>query len=173
LREKLFVHKAIARYSGSGDLRRWVRVIATRAIYDHLRVHRPATELEDHLVPGLRELTADVTLAKAQLRAEIRQALGHAFAALTDRQKLLVQSELRGSALPALAASYRVHVRSIQRWVRDAHAQFLDQFRQSLAGQLRVAPGELSSVLGFARSQLLSALGDLGRESAERRPRAD
>lgn len=165
IREKLFVKNAIASFSGKGDLRRWLRVLTTRLIFDHVRSVQPEVPLEDQLTAGLLESAADATLAKAQLRAEIRIALREAFAVLTDRQKLLLLSELRGTPLSAIAATYQVHVRSMQRWVRDAHDAFLAEFRGALARRLRVAPGELSSVLTFARSQLLSELGDLDPES--------
>jgi RNA polymerase sigma-70 factor, ECF subfamily len=169
VREKLFVNNAIVSFSGKGDLRRWLRVLTTRLIFDHGRASHPEVPLEDQLLPDALNDSADATLAKAQLRAEIRAALHQAFSALTDRQKLLVQSEIRGTPLSAIATTYRVNVRSIQRWVREAHDAFLTEFRGALAHRLRVAPGDLSSVLAFARSQLLSGLGDLGHDSAARR----
>jgi RNA polymerase sigma-70 factor, ECF subfamily len=164
IREKLFANKAIARFSGRGDLRRWLRVLTTRAIVDHIRSVHPAVPLEDELLPEAVASTADATLARAQLRGEIRGALREAFTAMTDRHKLLVLAEVRGTPLAALAATYQVNVRSIQRWVRDAHDALLAGFRQALGRRLQIAPGELSSVLAFARSQLRSALGDLPRD---------
>lgn len=161
IREKLFANKVISRFSGKGDLRCWLRVLTTRLIFDHVRSTQPAVPLEDQLVPDAGASPLDATLAKAQLRAEIRIALREAFGGLTDRQKLLVQAEVRGMPLSALAETYQVNVRSIQRWVRDAHDTLLAGFRGSLGHRLRLASGELSSVLAFARSQLLSALGDL------------
>jgi RNA polymerase sigma-70 factor (ECF subfamily) len=164
IREKLFANKTISRFSGKGDLRRWLRVLTTRLIFDHVRSIHPAVPLEDQLLPDAVASTADATLAKAQLRDEIRLALREAFAALTDRQQLLVQAEVRGTPLSALATTYQVSLRSLQRWVRDAHDALLAEFRGALGRRLRLAPGELSSVLAFARSQLRSALGDLPRE---------
>ena len=161
IREKLFANKAISRFSGKGDLRRWLRVLTTRLIFDHMRSSQSAVPLEDQLLPDSVASTADATLAKAQLRTEIRIALREAFAALTDRQQLLVQAEVRGTPLAALAATYQVNVRSIQRWVRDAHDALLAGFRGALGRRLRLAPGELSSVIAFARSQLRSGLGEL------------
>jgi RNA polymerase sigma-70 factor (ECF subfamily) len=169
IREKLFVKNAIASFSGKGDLRRWLRVLTTRLIFDVVRVAHPEVPLEDQLLPDALATGADATLAKAQLRAEIRAALHDAFSALTDRQKLLVRSEVRGTPLAAIATTYQVNVRSIQRWVREAHDVLLVKFRGTLARRLRVAPGDLSSVLAFARSQLLSGLGELGRDSIVRR----
>jgi RNA polymerase sigma-70 factor (ECF subfamily) len=168
VREKLFVKNAIASFSGKGDLRRWLRVLTTRVIFDHGRAFHPEVPLEDQLLPDALIGSADATLAKAQLRAEIREALSQAFAALTDRQKLLVQSEIRGTPLSALATTYQVNVRSIQRWVREAHDAFLTTFRSTLAHRLRMAPDDLSSVLAFARSQLLSGIGDLGQAPSRR-----
>ena len=164
IRERLFVNGAIDRYSGKGDLRSWLRVLATRMIVDHIRSSHPEVPLEDQLLPDLGGVGADVTIAKAQLRTAIRIALRHAFATLTDRQKLLVRSELQGTALSAIAGTYQVHLRSIQRWVREAHEVLLAEFRRVLAQRLRATPADLSSVLTFARSQLLSELGGLVRD---------
>lgn len=168
-REKLFVNNAIASFSGKGDLRRWLRVLTTRLIFDHARVLRPEVPLEDQLLPDALNTSADATLAKVELRTEIRAALRQAFAALSDRQKLLVQSEIRGMPLAAIATTYQVNVRSIQRWVRDAHDAFLAAFRRALGDRLRVAPGDLSSVLAFARSQLVSGIGDLAHDAEAHR----
>lgn len=165
IRERLFVNHAIASYSGKGDLRSWLRVLTTRMIVDHVRSSHPEVPLEDQLLPDLAEIGVDATIAKAELRAVIRIALRQAFAVLTDRQKLLVRNEVRGTALSAIATTYQVHLRSIQRWLRDAHEVFLAEFRRVLAERLRLTPGELSSVLTFARSQLLSGLGDLVHDS--------
>src|SRR5262245_1395215 len=84
VREKLFVKNAIASFSGKGDLRRWLRVLTTRLIFDVVRVAHPEVPLEDQLLPDSLAAGADATLAKAQLRAEIRAALHDAFSALTD-----------------------------------------------------------------------------------------
>lgn len=165
IREKLFANKVISRFSGKGDLRRWLRVLTTRMIFDHVRSIHPAVPLEDQLLPDAVATTADTTLAKFELRAEIRIALREAFAALTDRQKLLVRAEVRGTPLSSLAATYQVSVRSLQRWVRSAHDALLAAFRGTLGRRLQLAPGELSSVLAFARSQLRSGLGELAQES--------
>src|SRR5262249_17992863 len=153
------------RFSGKGELRRWLRVLTTRLVIDHVRSLHPEVSLEDELVPCLLDDTADATLAKAELRAAFRSALHQAFAALSDRQKLLLRSEIRGTPLPAIATTYRVHLRSIQRWLRDAHDAFLAEFRRVLADRLRIPAGDLSSMLAFARSQLRSGLGELVQTS--------
>lgn len=166
VREKLFVKGAIAQFLGKSGLHRWLRVLTTRLIVDHVRCRRSEVPLEDQLLRGLADSDVEAALAKAQLRCEIRVALRQAFTVLTDRQKLLLQSEVRGVALSTIAAMYHVHVRSIQRWTREAHGVFLTQLRRALADRLRMTPGGLSSMVRFARSQLVSGLGDLIRESA-------
>lgn len=165
VRAKLFASNAIASFAGKGDLRRWLRVLTARLIFDHLRARRPEVPFEDQIVGDLLDRSADASLAKAELRSEIRIALREAFGALTDRQKLLLHGEVRGTPLAALAATYQVHVRSMQRWVREAHEAFVAAFRRRLAERLRVAPRDLSSLLAFARSQLLSGLGALAEDT--------
>src|ERR1700704_4083823 len=59
VREKLFVKNAITSFSGKGDLRRWLRVLATRLIFDHGRVLRPEMALEDQLLPAALAAGAD------------------------------------------------------------------------------------------------------------------
>lgn len=169
LRDKLFVRKAITRFSGKGELRRWLRVLTTRLLVDHMRSLHPEVALEDELVPHLLDAAADATLAKAELRAAFRCALREAFAALSDRQKLLLRSEIRGTSLSAIATTYCVHPRSIQRWLRDAHEAFAAAFRRALVDRLRIPAGEVSSVLRFARSQLGSGLGELFQATSSSR----
>ncbi|HEX3479286.1 MAG TPA: hypothetical protein VHT91_29885 [Kofleriaceae bacterium] len=166
VREKLFVKGAIGHYSGKGSLRHWLRVVTARLVIDHVRELRPEIVLEEQLLNGLKDRGVEIAYAKAELQGEARAALRLALGALTDRQKLLLSSEARGVALSSLAAEHRVHVRSMQRWVREAHSVFLAEFRRVLAERLRVMPDEVSSMVRFVRSQLASGLGALVRDTA-------
>jgi RNA polymerase sigma-70 factor (ECF subfamily) len=157
IRDKLFVGRAIASFSGKGDLRRWLRVLTTRVIFDHARGRHFEVPLEDELLAAPQS-SADAALAKLELRAEIGAALRQAMAIMTDRQKLLLLTEIRGTPLSGLATTYGVTMRSVRRWAADAHDAFLAAFRRALGARLRIASGELSSVLAFARSQLASGL---------------
>ena len=121
---------------------------------------------ESPLIEALLEAPVDTAdpelrLMKERFRPQLRDALTHALAQLDARQRLLLTCELEGRSQEDVATSYRVHVRTVQRWMRDARATLLAELRAAL--ELTVPPGEIDSVLRLARSQIASAIAGLLR----------
>jgi RNA polymerase sigma-70 factor, ECF subfamily len=161
----------IDRFSGRGDLRGWVRVIAVREAIDMLRRSRREIPVDDDtllhafVTPGDPELE----LVKARYLEEFKRAFSDALRGLSARdQMLLRQHVIDGLTIDQLAAFYRVHRATAARNLQRARRAVLDATRQRLASRLEVKPRELDSILRLIRSRLEVTLRWLVRR--RRRP---
>lgn len=155
---------AIARYSGRGQLRSWVRSIAVRTgrrlagvsasgeAASEIDLERLALEVHDPELAYLRERYLD----------EARVALTAAFAALAERPRnVLRQYYIDNLTIDQLAALYRVDRATTARWVIAARSAVLAGVRDQLAARLGTKVEEIDSILRLVRSQLDISLSHL------------
>ena len=150
-------HPKILDYSGTGDLKSWVRVAATRESIHLMRRTREERPLEDELADALQAPLSDPVLArlKESYRDEFRRALTGALAALTRRERnLLRQHYVSGMTSDRIARFYRVHRATAARWTARARERVLEDTRKRLTEQLEVPPAELESILRLIQSRL-------------------
>ena len=84
LREAFFVKKTLAKYSGRGDLRGWLRSAATRAALNALAARKPGAEQDDALLARLPALgNVELDLLRRRMREAFRKAFDGAFASLS------------------------------------------------------------------------------------------
>jgi len=147
----------IATYSARGPLRAWVRVVATR---EAARV-RPRTQREvaadDDQLAGLVAEDNDPESAylKRLYRDEFKRAFHAAVEALDDRERLLLrQHALDGLSIDQLAALHGVHRATAARQVQAARQSVLAATQRELIRRLRLARGELASVMRLIASRL-------------------
>ena len=144
-------------YSGRGDLRGWVRVMAVREAIQLVRRSRREVALEDD-----RPLHAFVTPGdpalehvKRHYSEEFKQAFSAALRDLSVRdQTLLRQHVIDGLTIDQLGVLYHMHRATAARNLQRARGALLDATRERLASRLRVAPREVDSILRLVRSQL-------------------
>jgi RNA polymerase sigma-70 factor (ECF subfamily) len=155
---------AIAQFSGRGNLRAWVRVIAVREALALVRQSRKDTPIEDALLAQKLIPADDPELAylKGMYRQEFKTAFAEAMAGLGDRERtLLRQHMLDGLNIDELGALYRVHRATAARWLESARRKLVERTLASLRSRLRVQPEELDSILRLIRSQLDVSVGGL------------
>lgn len=147
----------IERFSGRGDLRGWVRVMAAREAINLLRQSRRDAWIDDDarlhalLTPG----DAALDHAKARYVEEFKQAFSAALRSLPPRdQTLLRQHVIDGLSIDQLGALYGVHRATAARNLERARQAVLAGTRQRLASVLRVRTGELDSILRLIRSRV-------------------
>lgn len=150
-------HAEIIDFSGRGDLRGWVRVMATRqAVRRQCRARRELATEDDELwqrvvSPELPELDH----RKELYRHEFKRAFETALRALPHReQTLLRQHYLDGATLDELALLYRVHRATVARLLGRARELVLAATRDRLKAQLEVPSQELDSILRMIWSRL-------------------
>jgi len=147
----------IATFTGRGNLRSWVRVVATREAQRLLPRERREVAADDDELAGLiaRDDDPEIGYLKRLYRAEFKDAFATAVAALTDRERVLLrQNALDGLSIDQLAAFYRVHRATTARWIEAARQSVLDGTRKELIRRLQLSRSELDSVMRLIGSQL-------------------
>lgn len=153
-------------FSGRGDLRSWVRVMAVRQALrcrDHAR--REVSVEDDEL---LQQIAASdnpaLSHVKEIYRQEFQRAFRGALRALPDRDRtLLRQAYIDGLTVDELGGLYRVHRSTAARLLVRARLVLLEATRTRMMSQLDVQPQELDSIMQLIWSQVEISLGDLRR----------
>jgi RNA polymerase sigma-70 factor (ECF subfamily) len=154
----------IATYTGRGNLKSWVRVVATREAARLLPRERREVSADDDDLAGLiaRDDDPEVGYLKRLYRAEFKQAFTAAVAGLSDRERLVLrQHALDGLSIDQLAAFYRVHRATTARWIEAAREAVLDGTRRELVKRLQLSRSELDSIMRLIGSQLEVSLPKL------------
>lgn len=155
---------AIARYTGRGRLRSWIRTIAVRT---GRRLAGVTGSGGDHGAE-LDRLAANVhdpelSLLRERYRDQVHAALREAIAQLPERQRnVLRQYYLDGLTIDQLAALYRVDRATTARWVVASRSAVLAGVRAQLTAALGASADEVDSILRLVRSQLELSLRHLG-----------
>jgi RNA polymerase sigma-70 factor (ECF subfamily) len=156
----------ITNFSGRGDLRGWVRVMAVRwALQRRCRARREVPLDDDQLLqqlvgPGHPELEYQ----KRVYRAEFQRAFSEALRALPDRERtLLRQHYVDALTVDELGSLYRVHRATAARLLVRARVLVLEATRDRMMAHLHVQSSDLDSIIRMIRSQLEISLRGLRR----------
>jgi RNA polymerase sigma-70 factor, ECF subfamily len=163
--ERLFVgtdgqQPKIVQYTGQGQLRAWVRAVATRLALDLVRRgsrHKATEEEPDDVVVARIADSPDVRFEKESHRAHLRAALKHSFSELDAREKnLLRYAFVDGLGIDELAAIYRVHRATAARWLVAARDDLAKRVRAHLKRELGLDEAACMSVVrdGFSQVDL-------------------
>jgi RNA polymerase sigma-70 factor, ECF subfamily len=153
-------------YAGKGSLEGWVRVTAVRLALK-LKAKQPA---------GVSEVTSGVAVtgdlgtqvAKAQVRAEVEQAMESVLASLdTEERAWLKLYYLDGLSLERVASLFGVHTSTISRRIAALEGHVLAALRERLQHQLRLPRTEVESLIRFVRSQLEVSLGQALKKTTD------
>jgi RNA polymerase sigma-70 factor (ECF subfamily) len=153
----------LAAYSGRGDLRGWLEVVARREAYK-LALREPASG-DDHILESLSgDDDLELRHIKSQHRAELRRAFADALAQLSTRDRLILrQRYLDRLTFDEVAALQGVHRLTVMRWLGRIEKELLHAIRRLLIERLRLAASEVDQLVDDARSTLdLSLNGLLG-----------
>ncbi len=146
----------ILEFSGRGDLRRWLRVMAVREALAMTRRKRTKECAEEKSL-GVLLAAGDPQLAylKHLYQSEFALALADAVASLDEReQTLLRRSFVDGLSVDGLSRLFRIHRATAARRLARARRHLSRRTRVVLTRRLKLQPAELSSMLRFIRSGL-------------------
>ncbi len=179
LRHRLFVPRddgppSVVLAAGRGNLSKFVRVCAVRLTLNHLRGERRHGARNQHVgQASLGEVFEDpeLRLGRHGSTKLLKEAFEHAIGQLTAKQRNLLRHQLIDHlSLDQLAGRYRVHRRTVARWLAAARDAVVQGTRAEVAGRL----GEAHSQAGLrdlVHSRLeLSITRVLGRHSATQIP---
>jgi len=163
LREVLFVgHEGapprIGDYAGRGDLRAWLRVVATRAALNAATrgpKDRPGAAEDESLIEVAGGVeSAEVAYFRLHYEAEVKAAFPDALAALTPRDRLFLrQHYVDQLTLDDMARMHAVHVATVKRHLASARTDLTAHLRSRLCERLKISPSELESVLAIVQSR--------------------
>ncbi len=159
-------HAEIVDFSGRGDLRRWIRVMATRqALRRQGRARREVATEDDELWQHLASFEPpELDQMKEFYRQEFKRAFEIALRALPRRERtLLRQHYLDGATLDELARLYRVHRATVARMLGRARELVLAATRNHLVSQLEVPSQDIDSILRTIWSRIEISLSALRR----------
>ena len=157
----------IVDFSGRGDLRSWVRVMAVRQALRRQHRARREVPLDDDELLQHRVVPGDPASEhlKAAYRLEFRRAFEEALQALPDRERtLLRQHYLDGLTIDELGDLCRMHRATAARLLGRARLALLEATRKRLMSRLDVPAEELDSIMRMIRSQIEVTLRGLLRK---------
>lgn len=149
--------KRISTYRGTGRLRSWVQVAATRTALELRRRARPEEAHDDETLAHCAEWNDDPELGHVRVlyREEFVAAFKGALAGLNNRQRNILRMYLLdGLNIDQIGGVYRVHRATVARWIARAREDLLDKTRQSMVDKLRISDGEFQSLMGAVRSHI-------------------
>jgi RNA polymerase sigma-70 factor (ECF subfamily) len=145
----------LSRYSGKGPLLAWVRMTATRVAIDLSRKLGTERRAAEELSHASTPFDPELDYLKARYAEPFREALERALRALSERDAALIKLAYLDDISPsAMARTYGVSTRTVQRWIVEARAAVLDGARRILAETMQVDPAELDGLMRLAQSQL-------------------
>ena len=162
----------LARYSGSGDLRSWLCVVAVRAALDQLRREKDAPPIADSAMADAvaPEEDQELQYLKQLYRVEFKAAFEEALATLTTRERNILRHQvLDGLTLDQIGAVYNVHRATVARWNARLRERLLKQTRRALLARLHTTGSELESIMRLIQSHLdVSIRRHLSRRDEEK-----
>jgi len=146
----------IAEYAGRGPLRAWVGVAALRLALNLRRAAAPAAAREEVLTELIgREQDPELRRLKTMYRAEFREALEEALAALSDRDRALLRlGYVDGLKLAQIARLYGVHESTASRWLAAAASNAGKETQQRLVARLSLSSSAVDSIGRMVLSNL-------------------
>jgi RNA polymerase sigma-70 factor (ECF subfamily) len=149
----------ILAYRATGPLRAWVAVAALRVALNLKRAAARAPEVAGggELLADLvdREPDPELRHLRTLYRAELREALEAALAALADRERALLRLRfVDGLELAQIGRLYRVHESTASRWLSAAVAAVAADARRRLVARLAIGPAVADSIARMVVSGL-------------------
>jgi RNA polymerase sigma-70 factor (ECF subfamily) len=162
LRRILFVSEpgrpaATGEFSGKGDLRSYVRVMATRELIRLVNKGRREVGIPDEAVLDLLSPATDPELGylRDQYRADVDAAIRTALGRLADQPRALLRYHLiDGWSIDRVGALYGVHRATAARWLAAARDSLAVEIRRELAARLAIAVDEVDSIVRMVQSRI-------------------
>lgn len=160
LRAQLFVGAPekparIAEYTGRGDLRAWLTVIATRAALKVLRKGKREVDDDSLLEADVAQSHGELAFVKDTYRAQFATAFREALEALEDRDKTLLRHQVIDElTIDQIGAIYRVHRATAARWLEHARERLVEGTRTRFMQYARISESECKSLMRALHSQL-------------------
>jgi RNA polymerase sigma-70 factor (ECF subfamily) len=148
---------ALREYAGRGDLRGYLRVMATRALIRAINRGRREiavddAEFFDRMLP---DDDPELSILRAQYRETVDAALRAALERLDARSRALLRYQLiDGWSIDQVGKLYGVHRATAARWLAEAREVLGAAIRAELAARLQISAGEVDSIVRLVQSRV-------------------
>ena len=168
LRRILFVSEpgrpaATSSFSGKGDLRAYVRVIATRELIRTINKGRREVGVEDEVLDLLSPPSdPELVYLRDHYRADVDAAMRAALIGLAEQPRALLRYHLLdGWSIDRIGALYGVHRATAARWVTAAREALGEAIRVEVARRLDISLDEVASIVRLVQSRIDVSLARL------------
>jgi RNA polymerase sigma-70 factor (ECF subfamily) len=155
---------ALRDYAGRGDLRSYVRVMATRAMIRAINRGRREVAIDDgeFFDRMLPHDDPELSFLRAHYRETVDAALRAALAKLDARSRALLRYQLiDGWSIDQVGKLYGVHRATAARWLTDAREVLGGIIRSELAARLEIATEDVDSIVRLVQSRVDMSLDRL------------
>jgi RNA polymerase sigma-70 factor (ECF subfamily) len=155
---------ALREFAGRGDLRGYIRVMATRALIRAINRGRREIAIDDsEFFDRMLPIDdAEVSFLRAQYREPVDGALRAALAGLDPRSRALLRYQLiDGWSIDQVGKLYGVHRATAARWLTEAREVLGTAIRTELAARLQISPEEVDSIVRLVQSRVDMSLDRL------------
>lgn len=154
---------AIATYTGRGDFRGYVRVIAARALARRKQRDQREETLDGEVIDRLgASIDPEVAMLRERYRPDVDAAFRAALGALSDRARAVLRYSLvDGWSIDKIGASYGVHRATAARWLEGAREELGRGIRARLAERLSLAESQVDSIVALVTSRIEVSLDKL------------
>lgn len=143
----------LATYTGRGELRGWLEVVATRESYKVLRKLPPRGD-DDILASLPDDDDLEMRHIKTQHREQLGRAFADALAGLPRKDRLLLrQRYLDRLTFEEVAALHAAHRITVMRWFARIEKKLLLEIRRLLMTRLCLGASEVAHLVDDARSR--------------------
>ncbi len=162
LRQLLFTAEdnraaALASFSGRGDLRGYLRVIATRELIRMINRARREVALDEGVMLDRLGITSDpeIDIMRRRYGAEVDASVRAALARIDERGRALLRYYLiDGWNIDRIGTLYGVHRATVARWLTAVREGVGDNIRNELAARLSLPVDEVSSIIRMVHSRI-------------------
>lgn len=148
---------ALFEYSGCGDLRSYLRVIATREFVRVINKSRRDVTISDDALLDMLSPNDDVALdfLRERYRGEVNTAIRAALTTLTDESRgLLRYAVVDGWSVDRIGALYGIHRATAARRVAAVRQELATAIRAELASRLSIDLDEVDSIVRLVQSRV-------------------
>ena len=146
----------IAGYTGRGDLRGYIRVIAARALSKHMRRERREIGIDDELLDAFgTAVDPDVAFLRDHYRADVDAVVRAAIPELAERSRAVLRYHLLdGWSIDQIGSLYGVHRATAARWLTNAREELGARIRAGLAERLEIGESQVDSIVALVTSRI-------------------
>jgi RNA polymerase sigma-70 factor (ECF subfamily) len=148
---------ALSEFSGRGDLRSYLRVIATRELVRVINKGRREVGITDDAFLDMLSPTSDPQLGylRERYRPEVDAAMRAALTALPEQPRALLRySVVDGWSIDRIGALYGIHRATAARRIAAAREELGGAIRTELAARLAISLGEVDSIVRLVQSRI-------------------